>query len=73
MFEPWQMAALEEYGYTDTSSGLCNRIGRYLAQNGSSNIGNEEFYNACISCGVDPSSITQADLDEIQAVLNRLT
>lgn len=72
-FEPWMLAAMEDEGYMDTSHGLNMRVAKYLAKNGSDNIGNDEFRSACISCGVDPDSITSSDLNEIQDKLNRLT
>lgn len=72
-FKPWHLAALEDYGYMDTSHGLNMRVARYLAKNGSDDIGDEEFRNACIACNVDPDSITSSDLNDIQNKLNELT
>lgn len=71
-FEPWMLAAMEDEGYMDTSHGLNMRVAKYLAKNGSSDIGEDEFRDACLSCGVDPDSITSRDLDEIQDKLNRM-
>ncbi len=72
-FESWMLAAMEDEGYMDTSHGLNMRVAKYLAKNGSDEIGIEEFRSACISCGVDPDSVTQSDLNEIQDKFNRLT
>jgi len=72
-FEPWMLAAMEDAGYMDTSHGLNMKVAHYLAENGSDNIGNEEFADACIACGVDPDSITSSDLEDIQNKLNKLT
>lgn len=72
MFEPWMLAAMEDEGYMDTGHGLNMRVAKYLAKNGSDEIDTDEFRDACISCGVDPDSITQSDLDDIQSKLNRL-
>lgn len=72
-FEPWMLAAMEEAGYMTTSHGLNMKVAHYLAENGSENIGDAEFYDACLECGVDPDSITQSDLDDIQRKLNELT
>lgn len=71
-FEPWMLAAMEDAGYMDTSHGLNMRVANYLAKNGSDEIGEDEFRGACVACGVDPDSITQSDLDDIQDKLNRL-
>ena len=72
MFEPWQLAAMEEAGYMDTSIGLVNRVARYLAQSPSEFIEPEEFQSACVSCGVDPDSFTQGDLNRLRKTLNSL-
>ena len=72
-YSPWMLAAMEEEGYMTTSHGLNMRVAKYLAENGSDEIGNEEFRDACVSCGVDPDSIDQDDLADIQNKLNRLT
>lgn len=72
-FEPWMLAAMEDAGYMTTSHGLNMRIAHYLSRTASGEVGEEEFTDACIACGVDPNSITQSDLDDIQHKLNELT
>ena len=72
-FKAWQLAALEEYGYMDTSDGLINRVARTLAKSPNDTIDTAEFRSACISVGVDPDSFTQRDLDKLQRKLNELT
>ncbi len=72
-YKAWHLAALEEYGYTDTSDGLVNRVARYLADSPNNEIGPEEFRSACIACNVDPDSFTQEDLNILQHKLNELT
>ncbi|MCQ2515459.1 MAG: hypothetical protein MJ094_01185 [Saccharofermentans sp.] len=72
-FEPWMLAAMEDNGYMNTEYGLNMRVAKYLVENGSDDIGNDEFRDACEACGVDPDSITQKDLDEIQSKLDELT
>ncbi|MBR6207786.1 MAG: hypothetical protein IKQ69_02190 [Oscillospiraceae bacterium] len=67
------LAALEEYGYMDTNSGLIHRVANYLAISPNDVINTGEFRRACIACNVDPDSFTQSDLDELQAILNRIT
>lgn len=49
------------------------RIAEYLAVHGSDEIGRDEFFDACITCKVDPYSITQEDIEEIRARLKELT
>ena len=71
-YEAWQLGAMEEAGYMDTSIGLINRVARYLSNSPNEVIEPEVFRNACISCGVDPDSFTQGDLDQLRKTLNRL-
>ena len=73
MWEAWQLAALEDLGIVETSTGLVNRVARRLAESPNDTIENEEFRRTCLSCGVDPDSFTQSDLDQLQRKLNELT
>lgn len=73
MFKAWQLAAMEDAGYMDTSEGCINRVARYLANSPNDTINTEEFRRACYACNVDPDSFTQSDLDKLQEKLNRLT
>lgn len=72
MFKAWELAAMEDYGLLDTSTGLINRVARTLAKSPNDVIETAEFQSACISCGVDPDSFTPQDLDQLQEKLNRL-
>lgn len=72
-FKAWHLAALEEYGYTDTETGLINRVARKLAESPNETIDTEEFRRACIGCDIDPDSVTQKDLERIQKKLNEIT
>ncbi len=72
MFEPWMLAAMEEEGYMDTSEGCVNRVAKQLAKSPNSTIDIDEFRSACHSCGVDPDSFTQSDIERLQKKLNRL-
>lgn len=73
MFKDWQLAMMEDCGQTDTNTGLINRVARKLAQSPNDTIETAEFKSACYSCGVDPDSFTQSDLDQLQRKLNELT
>ena len=66
MFKGWQLAAMEEAGYMDTSDG-------YLAKSRNDTIDTDEFRRACYACNVDPDSFTQSDLNKLQKELNKLT
>ena len=72
-YKAWHLAAMEEYGYTDTNEGLINRVARYLAKRPNVTIDTAEFRSACIACNVDPDSFTQSDLDKLQRKLNHIS
>ena len=72
-YQPWHLAAMEEAGYMDTSEGLVNRVVRELAKSPNDEIGRAELRRVCIKCGVDPDSLTSADLSGLQKELNQIT
>lgn len=73
MFKGWQLAAMEEASYMDTSDGCINRVAHYLAKSPNDTIDTDEFRRACYACNVDPDSFTQSDLNKLQKKLNQLT
>lgn len=72
-FKPWQLAAMEDQGFTDTNTGLINRVAYYLAQSPNDTIETAEFRRACIACNVDPDSFTKSDLNQLQRKLDLIT
>lgn len=72
-FKAWQLAAMEDHGYMDTSTGCINRVARYLANSPNDTINTAEFRSACYACNVDPDSFTQRDLAQLQRKLNQIT
>ena len=73
MFKDWPLAMMEDYGLTDTNTGLINRVARRLAESPNDTIETDEFRSACLSCGVDPDSFTRSDLAELQRKLGEIT
>ena len=71
-YEPWQLAAMEEHGITNTPAGQINRVARALAQSPNDTIDTAEFRRTCRACGVDPDSLSQKDLQHLQDALNHL-
>ena len=69
MFKDWQLAMMEDYGLTDTNTGLINRVARRLAESPNDTIDTAEFRSACCASGMDPDSFTQSDLDQLQREL----
>ena len=72
-YKAWHLAALEDFGYTDTNDGLINRVAYRLAKSNKETINTAEFRQACIACNVDPDSLTQSDLDKLQRKMNQIT
>ena len=73
MLKDWQLAMMEDYGLTDTGTGLINRVARYLAESPNDTIDTAEFRSACCACGVDPDSFTPKDLEQLQRKLRQIT
>ena len=71
MFKGWQLAAMEEAGYMDTSDGCINRLAHYLAKSRNDTIDTDEFRRACYACNVDPDSFTQSDHNKLQKKLKQ--
>lgn len=72
LYEPWMLAAMEEYGYTDTNQGLINRVARELLKEPPGEINWETFCQGCFSCDVDPYSFSDDDFCQLNESLNRL-
>ena len=72
MFEPWQLAMMEDCGLMDTDTGLVNRVAYELAKSPNDTIETAEFRSACYACGVDPDSFTQRDLDQLRRKLGEI-
>ena len=71
-FKDWHLAAAEDAGLMDTERGLNSRVAHYLNNSTNNTIDSDEFAAACRACNVDPDSITENDLNEIQSILNKL-
>ena len=71
-FKDWHLAAMEDYGYMDTNTGLINRVARILANSPNDEIDTKEFRDACYKAGVDPDSFTQSDLNQLQRKLDEI-
>ena len=71
-YKPWQLAAMEEHGITNTPTGQINRVARALAQSPNDTIDSAEFRRACRICDVDPDSFSRQDLQRLQDALDHL-
>ena len=70
MFEPWQLAAMDDACYTGIRDEHIDRVAESLLSTGLNKIDRSTFDYHCHKCGIDPNNFTQADLDRLQEKLN---
>ena len=70
MFEPWQLAMLDDAGYNGIRDEHIDRVAESLLATGLTEIDRSTFDYHCHKCGIDPDNFTQADLDRLQENLN---
>lgn len=70
MFEPWQLAAIDEAGYNGIRDDHINRVVQSLFSTGLAQIDRSTFEYHCRRCGIDSDNFTQRDLDRLQEKLN---
>ncbi len=71
MFEPWQLAMIDEAGYNGIRDEHIERVARSLLSTGLADIDRSTFEYHCRKCGINPANFTQADLDRLQRRLNK--
>ena len=70
MFEPWQLAAMDDAGYNGIRDEHIDRVASSLLATGLTEIDRSTFDYHCHKCEIDPNNFTQADLDRLQEKLN---
>ena len=70
MFEPCQLAAINDAGYNGIFDKHIDHVAESLLASGLTEIDRNTFDCHCHKCGVDPNNFTQADLDRLQEKLN---
>ena len=70
-FEPWMLAAIDRAGYNGIRQEHIEAVAQELLDTGLTEISRSAFDAACRRCGVDADTFTQADLDRLEACLNR--
>ena len=70
-FEPWMLAAIDRAGYNGIRQEHIEAVAEQLLRTGLTEISRYEFDAACRRCGIDADAFTQADLDQLEAYLNR--
>ena len=70
MFEPWQLAAIDDAGYNGIRDEHIERVAESLLLTGLTEIDRSTFDYHCRKCGIDPDNFTQDDLNQLQKKLN---
>lgn len=70
MFEPWQLAAIDQAGYNGIRDEHIEEIANSLLSENLTDIDRDTFEYHCRKCGIDPDNFTQADLDRLQEKMN---
>lgn len=70
MFEPWQLAAIDEAGYNGIREEHIDRVAEAILRTGLTEIDRGTFDRCCYQCGVNPNNFNQDDLDCLLERLN---
>lgn len=70
MFEPWQLAAIDQAGYNGIRDEHIEEVANSLLSENLTDVDRDTFEHHCRKCGIDPDNFTQADLDRLQDKLN---
>ena len=71
MFEPWQLAAIDDAGYNGIRDEHIDRVAESLLTTGLTEIDRSTFDYHCHKCGLDPNNFTRENLDLLQEKLNQ--
>lgn len=66
MFEPLELAMIDEAGYNGIREEHIERITDSLLSSGLTQVNRKIFEYHCRKCGIDPANFAQADLNRIQ-------
>lgn len=70
MFEPWQLAMIDEAGYNGIRDEHIEKVAESLLASGLTEIDRSTFERYCYNCGINPDNFTQEDLDRLEQRLN---
>jgi len=71
MFEPWQLAAIDEAGYNGIREDHIEKVANSLLTTGLTEIDRSTFESHCYRCGINPNNFAQSDLEALQNRLNK--
>lgn len=69
MFEPWQLAMIDEAGYNGIREEHLEKVAASLLSTGLSEIDRDTFERHCRKCGINPNNFKQEDLEKLQELL----
>ncbi len=70
MFEPWQLAMIDEAGFNGIRDEHIEKLADSLLSTGMTDIDRSTFEYHCRKCGIDPDNFSQTDLNRLQQKLN---
>lgn len=70
MFEPWQLAMIDEAGYNGIRDEHIEKVANSLLSSGFTGFDRETFESHCHKCGIDPDNFTDEDLEKLKEKLN---
>ncbi len=71
MFEPWELAMIDEAGYNGIRDEHIERVAESLLSTGLSEIDRSTFELHCRKCGINPNNFTQSDVECLEKRLNK--
>lgn len=72
VYEPWQLAAVDEHGYNEDRNSPIRQVAEYMAEHYSGTVGYGEFSQSCAAFGVNPDSFSQSDITRLNHILERM-
>lgn len=70
MFEPWQLAAIDQAGYNGIRDEHIEEIANSLLSENLTDIDRDTFERHCRKCGIDPDNFTENDLKKLKSKLH---
>ncbi len=72
MFEPWQLAMIDEAGYNGIREEHINKVAQSLLSTGMTRIDRTTFEYHCRKCGIDPDNFSQEDLRQLERKMDEM-
>lgn len=66
MFEPWQLAAIDQAGYNGIRDEHIEEVANSLLSENLTDVDRDIFEHHCRKCGIDPDNFTENDLEKLK-------